>query len=197
MTVAAQDLAESVFAAQSTFRAIMNATARPGSLHPIAGVKDVPVPLGGEAAAIALALFDHDTPVWLDRELAAQPEVAAWLRFHTGAPVVSEPASAAFALIGDPARLPPFESFGQGSAEYPDRSTTVVLQVASFAEGETLSLTGPGIRDSQPFRAAPLPADMPERITANRSLFPRGVDLLFVAPSQIAAIPRSVRLKRG
>jgi alpha-D-ribose 1-methylphosphonate 5-triphosphate synthase subunit PhnH len=57
-------------------------------------------------------------------------------------------------------------------------------------------LTGPGIRGAQPFRAAPLPPDMSERIAANRSLFPRGVDLLLAAPKRIAALPRSVRLKR-
>lgn len=196
MTAATYDLREQVFAAQSTFRSVMQAIARPGSLQPIAGVDDVPASLSREMAAIALALFDHDTPVWLDRELA-QAEVVAWLRFQTGAPVVSESASAAFALIGEPARLPPLGDFNQGIAEYPDRSTTIVVQVAGFTEGEPLILTGPGIRDSRPFHAAPLPADMSERVTANRSLFPRGVDLLFVAASQVAAIPRSVRLKRG
>ncbi len=196
MTATTHDFEGPVFAAQSTFRAIMQAIARPGSLQSIEGLKDVPAPLSGEAAAIALALFDHDTPVWLDPELA-RPDVAAWLRFHTGAPVVPEPALAIFALVGDPAGLPPLNAFDQGSAEYPDRSTTLVLQMAGLAEGETLVLTGPGIRDNQAFRAAPLPDDMAERIAANRSQFPRGVDLLFTAPSQVAAIPRSVRLKRG
>ena len=195
MTIATQDFAEPVFAAQSAFRAIMDATARPGSLQPIKGVHDAPKPLTGEAATIALALFDHDTPIWLDDGLAAAPDVAAWLRFQTSATVVLEPKFAAFALVSDPVRLPPFVWFDRGSAEYPDRSTTIILQVASLKQGETLVLTGPGIRETQPFRVSPLPADMPDRIAANRSLFPRGVDLLFAAPGLIAAIPRSVRLK--
>ncbi len=197
MTIVAQDFAPSVFAAQSAFRAIMNATARPGTLQPIAGIDDVPKPLTGEAAAIALALFDHDTPVWLDEDLACAPGVAAWVRFQTGAPVVAESRLAAFALISDPARLPDFDMFNRGTAEYPDRSTTLILQMASFESGETLVLTGPGIRGQQEFRAAPLPQDMPDRIADNRSLFPRGVDLLFAAPGRISAVPRSVRLKRG
>ena len=39
-----------------------------------------------------------------------------------------------------------------------------------------------------------LPDDMSERLEANRSLFPRGVDLLLVSADQIAALPRSVRV---
>lgn len=197
MTALPHRLDEPVFAAQSAFRAIMDACARPGSLQPIAAADGVPPPLSGEAASVALTLFDHDTPVWLDGVLSSAPDVAAWLRFRTGAPIVAEPGEAAFALVADPQRLPPFEAFNPGTGDYPDRSTTLVLQVAAFDQGQALVLTGPGIRGETVLAAAPLPADMADRITANRSLFPRGVDLLFVAPGQVAAIPRSVRLKRG
>ena len=38
-------------------------------------------------AAIALTLFDHDTPIWLDGRMSATPDVAKWLKFHTSAPV--------------------------------------------------------------------------------------------------------------
>jgi alpha-D-ribose 1-methylphosphonate 5-triphosphate synthase subunit PhnH len=194
--IAQHDLRGQAMAAQSAFRAIMDATARPGSPQPITAAPDAPAPLSGEAAAIVLTLFDQDTPVWLDEPLADAPDLADWVRFHTGAPMVRDPDLSAFALIGDPARLPALDRFNQGAAEYPDRSTTLILQVASFEEGETMVLTGPGIRGAQPFRAAPLPSDMSERIAANRSLFPRGVDLLLAAPQRIAALPRSVRLKR-
>ena len=122
--IARHDLAESVLAAQLAFRAIMDASARPGSPQPITAVPDAPAPLSGETAAIVLTLFDQDTPVWLDERLAAAPEVASWVRFRTGAPIVAEPNSSAFALIGDAARLPALDRFNQGSAEYPDRSTT-------------------------------------------------------------------------
>jgi alpha-D-ribose 1-methylphosphonate 5-triphosphate synthase subunit PhnH len=193
--IAQHDLRGQAMAAQSAFRAIMDATARPGSPQPITAAPDAPAPLSGEAAAIVLTLFDQDTPVWLDEPLADAPDLADWVRFHTGAPMVRDPDLSAFALIGDPARLPALDRFNQGAAEYPDRSTTLILQVASFEEGETMILTGPGIRGAQPFRAAPLPSDMSERIAANRSLFPRGVDLLLAAPQRIAALPRSVRLK--
>jgi alpha-D-ribose 1-methylphosphonate 5-triphosphate synthase subunit PhnH len=194
--IAQHDLHEQVLAAQSAFRAIMDATARPGSLQPIMAAPDAPASLNGAVATIVLTLVDQDTPVWLDERLADAPDLADWVRFRTGAPIVREPDLSTFALIGDPARLPAFGRFNQGTAEYPDRSTTLVLQVASFEQGDTMVLTGPGIRGTQPLRAAPLPPDMSARIAANWSLFPRGVDLLLAAPQRIAALPRSVRLKR-
>jgi alpha-D-ribose 1-methylphosphonate 5-triphosphate synthase subunit PhnH len=197
MSVLSHDFADPVFAAQSTFRAIMNACARPGSLQSITGAEEVPPPLSAEAASVALTLLDHDTPVWLDEPLSRSPDIATWLRFRTGAPIVGEPGNAAFALIADPQRMPPFEAFNAGLGDYPDRSATLILQVAAFAGSDVLTLTGPGIRGEATFAAAHLPADMAGRIAANRSLFPRGVDLLFVAQGLAAAIPRSVRLKRG
>ena len=186
--------ADPVLAAQATFRAILAATARPGSVVPIAASLSPPPPLSRAAAAAALTLCDHDTPLWLDRGLRAADAVAAWLRFHCGVRIIDDPSAAAFAFVHTAAELPLFESFNPGSADYPDRSTTIVLQVDSFATGPELVLTGPGIRGRRRLRAAPLPHDIGARLAANRSLFPRGVDLLLVSADAVAALPRSVRL---
>ena len=182
-----------VMSAQSTFRAILSATARPGTVQPIKAVVSPPAPLTSGAAAVALTLCDHDTSVWLDAGLAVDP-VAEWIRFHCGAKIVAEPGAATFAFASMPDGLPAFEHFNLGTSDYPDRSTTIVLLVQSFQAGPTLVLTGPGIRDRQPFRAAPLPDDVSDRLVANRDLFPRGVDLLLVTATEVAALPRSVHL---
>ena len=105
---------------------------------------------------------------------------------------VGSPGSAA--LIADAARAPPFDAFCLGTAEYPDRSTTLVLEVQALGQGRRLSLSGPGIADVVSFAAAPLPLDLGERLLANRALFPRGVDLILVAPDAVVALPRSVRV---
>ncbi len=89
--------ADPVRDAQGTFRAVMNAMARPGSIQPVAGLAGAPAPLSPTAAAIAVALADYETPLWLDPALAAAPDVGAWLTFHTGARIIAEPARAAFA----------------------------------------------------------------------------------------------------
>ena len=57
-------------------------------------------------AAIALTLFDHDTPVWLDPLMSETSDVAKWLKFHTGAPVIADSSICSFALIGDARALP-------------------------------------------------------------------------------------------
>ena len=189
--------ADPVLSAQSTFRSIMDAMARPGNVVSLREPLAAPAPLTRGSAAVALTLCDQDTSVWLDPVLAASGEAAYWLRFHTGAPIVPEPSQASFAFLADPAKAPPFDAFALGTAEYPDRSATLVFQVDSLARGQAFTLTGPGIKGRKTLRAEPLPADLPQRLTANRALFPCGVDLLLVTDAAVAALPRSVMLVEG
>src|SRR5262249_3192675 len=105
----APGFADPVLAAQSTFRRIMDAAARPGLGCSLAETVNPPPPLARGAGAVALTLFDQDTPVWLDAALDTEPEVAYWLRFHTRAPIVAEPDRAAFAILSDAERMPALE----------------------------------------------------------------------------------------
>lgn len=190
----AAGFAEPVLDAQRAFRAMMDALARPGTIQAFRVDIDPPAPLTPELAAVALTLADHDTPLWLDAPLAAAPAVADFLRFHTGASVVSEPAQAAFALVGDAARCPPFDVFEPGTPEYPDRSATVVLAVSALANDGGFILQGPGIAATARLRADPLPTGMGALLRRNRALFPRGVDVLLVAPGHVAGLPRSTEV---
>jgi alpha-D-ribose 1-methylphosphonate 5-triphosphate synthase subunit PhnH len=183
-----------VSSAQATFRAILDAMARPGSLRPLTVSLSAPPPMNRGAAAVALTLCDQDTPVWLDAELRASARVCEWLRFHCGCPLVEEPEQAAFAFVSRAADVPAFEDFNIGTADYPDRSTTVVLQVKTLSSAPGLVLTGPGIRDARTLNAELLPNDMVRRLARNRSLFPRGVDLILATQDAVAALPRSVRV---
>src|SRR4029078_6364667 len=82
--------ADKVLSAQSTFRSVMDAMARPGSVQRIqhtAGAADIMLRC---TPARALNSFDHDTPIWLDSVMSAAPEVAKWLKFHTSAPVIAD-----------------------------------------------------------------------------------------------------------
>jgi alpha-D-ribose 1-methylphosphonate 5-triphosphate synthase subunit PhnH len=179
---------------QAVFRAVMDAMARPGRVNPVvAPPAKWPAPLNAGAAAVALCLADFETPVWLD-EPARGGEAAAWLRFHCGAPVTADPRGAAFAFVTDLRNAPDFHTFALGSLDYPDRSTTFVLQVEAFGEGAARKLAGPGIEGTAAFSASPLPDDFDARLAANRALAPRGVDFIFVSSAAIAALPRSTRL---
>jgi alpha-D-ribose 1-methylphosphonate 5-triphosphate synthase subunit PhnH len=146
------------------------------------------------SAAIALTLFDHDTPIWLDSAMSTTPDVTKWLKFHTSAPVIADSSIASFALIGDPAHLPLLDRFAFGSNEYPDRSTTLVLQVESLTQGSVFELRGPGIDGTTTLRAEIRPYDLFERLAVNSALFPRGIDIVLVHDDAIVAIPRTTRL---
>ena len=197
MNALAPAFADPVDNAQAVFRAVMDAMARPGTAQPLAPALAPPAPLSRGAGAVALALLDYESPFWLDETLARQPDVTQWLRFHTGAPVARDAKDAAFAFFADPASVPDFESFAPGTAEYPDRSTTLVLQVAQLSGPETMTLRGPGIAGERAFAITPCPADLVARLQRNHALFPRGLDLLFVTTDAVAAIPRSTRVTSG
>jgi alpha-D-ribose 1-methylphosphonate 5-triphosphate synthase subunit PhnH len=186
--------ADKVLFAQTIFRSVMDAMARPGSVQRIAAVAGSPAPMMRGAAAIALTLFDHDTPLWLDAQMSETPDIAKWLRFHTGAPVVTESSICSFALIGDARVLPALDRFAFGSNEYPDRSTTLILQIESLAQGRVFELRGPGIDGTATLRAAVEPADLFGRLAINVELFPRGIDVVLVADDAIVAIPRTTRV---
>lgn len=186
--------ADKVLSAQTTFRSVMSAMAHPGSVQRIVAVSGVPAAMMRGTAAIALTLFDHDTPLWLDASMSATSDVAKWLKFHTGAPVIADQSVCSFALVGDAPALPGFDRFAFGSNEYPDRSTTVILQVESLTTGMALELRGPGIDGAAVLQATLKPADLLERLAINAALFPRGIDVVLVADDAIVAIPRTTRL---
>jgi alpha-D-ribose 1-methylphosphonate 5-triphosphate synthase subunit PhnH len=194
MSVIAPAFADPVLASQAVFRTVMQAMARPATIARIASEVAGPAPLRPAAAAIALTLLDYETPVWLDAALAGAPDVAAWISFHTGAPHADDPRHAAFAFVAEPERALPFDAFALGNDEYPDRSTTVVLQVEQITAGQDILLAGPGIAATRGLRASPLPPDFQARLVANHNLFPRGVDLILATDFEIAALPRSLRV---
>ena len=185
--------ADKVLSAQSTFRSVMDAMARPGSVQRVRAAFGMPFPMMHGAAAIALTLFDHDTPVWLDGAMSATPDVAKWLKFHTSAPVIEDTSVCSFAVIADAQHLPSLEGFALGSNEYPDRSTTVILQVDSLTSGPAFALTGPGI-DGTAVLQAKIPGNLIEQLAINATLFPRGIDVVLVHDDAIVAIPRTARL---
>jgi alpha-D-ribose 1-methylphosphonate 5-triphosphate synthase subunit PhnH len=186
--------ADKVLLAQTTFRSVMDAMARPGSVQRIAAVSGAPAAMMRGTAAIALTLFDHDTPLWLDPLMSGTSDVAKWIKFHTGAPVIADPSICSFALIGEARALPVLDRFAFGSNEYPDRSTTLILQIESLTQGPTLELRGPGIDGAAVVHAAIQPADLFERLAINAALFPRGIDVVLVADDAVVAIPRTTRL---
>ncbi|KQT65980.1 MULTISPECIES: phosphonate C-P lyase system protein PhnH [unclassified Aureimonas] len=187
--------ADPVFDAQTVFRRIMDAMARPGTIADLSGYATGPAPLSPATAAILATLADADAPVFIEGERA--DEAAAWIAFQTGAAVLDDPEDAAFAVLGhgsDPAlwrRLP------LGDEAYPDRSATLILSVDALEGGPPLVLTGPGIETSRTVAPLGLPEGFVTARAANAALFPRGQDLVLVAGSAMMALPRTTRIEEA
>jgi alpha-D-ribose 1-methylphosphonate 5-triphosphate synthase subunit PhnH len=179
---------------QAAFRKVMEAMANPGTLFELDVDFAPPSPLMAGTAVLALTLCDFESTVWLDPTFAAAGPVREFLAFHTGAPLVAQPSDAAFAFIADAAELPSLSRFSYGSLEYPDRSTTLVVQSASLAATGGLRLTGPGIPDEAYLAVGSIPAAFADERRVLRANFPLGVDVIFVAGTTIAALPRSTFL---
>lgn len=186
--ISGQGLADHPRDAARVFRATLDAMARPGRIREVGGV--IPPPgLSAGAASLLLCLADADSPVWLPPALRAG-EAGAWLRFHTNAPQAA-PEQAVFA-VGDWETLIQ-EDWPIGDPAYPDHSATLLVEVESLTAGRTYSLTGPGIDGSTAF-APSLPEAAADTLRANSALYPLGLDFIFVAGAEIAALPRSTKI---
>jgi alpha-D-ribose 1-methylphosphonate 5-triphosphate synthase subunit PhnH len=184
--------ADPVFDSQATFRAVLDALARPGTVCEVPVALAAPVPLTPAAAAVCLTLLDFETPLWVQSRNA---QYEAWLAFHCGCPIVSAPRAARFAVVDDIATMPPLAVFDAGSPEFPDRSATVIVQVPSLREGAGWLLTGPGVRGRARLEVGGAGAEFLGAWRANTQLFPCGVDIVFAAGTRLAALSRTTRVE--
>ncbi len=191
--IPAPGFADPVHDAQRAFRAVLDALARPTIPVELDRGPVAPGALTRSAGALVLALCDDSTPLWLDDVLRADADVTGWIAFHTGAPIVADPASAAFAIAADSTALPALDSFALGTDEAPHTSTTVIACTADGAPTTELVADGPGFPEPAAWAAPVAPAFLQEW-TRSTAGFPRGVDLVFAGPTRLTGLPRTTRL---
>lgn len=169
--------------AARAFRAILDAMARPGTVQHMAGVTP-PEGLSVAAACALLVLCDRTTPLYLAPS-HDRPALRDWITFHIGAPFVAAP-KAAFAL-GDWQALMPLSQYPAGTAEYPDRSATLIVETAPQ---HAARISGPGLQ-------APVDTTLPDPVAMadNAALFPLGVDFILTEGETLTALPRSTRIE--
>lgn len=181
--------ADPVADSQRCFRAVLDAMARPGSVH-VAGVGlAAPPSLDAATAAVLLTLVDGETPLWLAPRLHA---ARGWILFHCGAVCVEDPMRASF-VTSD--ALPDLSVLHAGTHEAPEGAGTIIVQVRALGAGTRYRLRGPGLRDDALLSVNGLPAKFAAIWADNHARFPRGVDLLLCAGSRLAALPRSVTVE--
>ena len=177
--------ADPVRDSQAVFRAVIDAMARPGRIHRVAGPLAPPAPLAQATAAVLLTLVDGETPLWLDERAAAAWE---WISFHCGA----HGAEMDVAQFGVALGAAALERFCTGTDDEPEASATVILQVAGLGAGATLRLSGPGLLAPSALAIDGLPQGFAAFWRSNRRLFPRGIDVILCAGDELAALPRTV-----
>jgi alpha-D-ribose 1-methylphosphonate 5-triphosphate synthase subunit PhnH len=175
--------------AQQVFRAALQAFAHPGRLQTLPVASGLPDGLSPALAALLLTLADPDTPVWLPAGVPAAAR--AFLRFHCGCPLTDDAGAAAFVCVPAGYAMPALADCAQGDPAFPDRSATLLVEVGSLADGDTLTLRGPGIETTQVLRVAGLPADFRAGWRANNAGFPLGVDLLLACGDRFCALTRT------
>ena len=167
------------------FRAILEAMARPGTIHRVTGAQP-PRPLTTAAGTVLLTLADATTPLHLAGS-ADCADVRDWLAFHIGAPLVRAE-DADFAL-GTWEALQPVSRFRIGLPDYPDRAATLIIEMDRLTNHGP-ALTGPGIETATWLS---LPETAPFR--ANRAKFPLGFDAILTFGDRLAGLPRSTRVE--
>ncbi len=189
-----------VDAAQGLFRQLLKAMSEPGSL--IDTTLEQPLErLDPATFGVCQTLLDQTCGLWLSPAFEGEA-IRRNLGFHTGVRLVGERAEAQFALC-HPDDLHDLEGFGRGSAEYPESSCTLILQVerldnasaAAAAGATTLRLQGPGIESSRYLVVAPLPAVLAAYLQQRPDPFPLGLDLILVAGRKLACVPRSSQVE--
>ncbi|WP_244608614.1 phosphonate C-P lyase system protein PhnH [Bradyrhizobium algeriense] len=179
---------------QTAFRRLLKALSRPGTPVSLPGPDEPPAPMAGPLAAIALMLADADCPIWLDATLSTEP-VRRYLHFHTNAPQVIDPKAATIALIGDAGRLAGLRGFHPGEAAYPDRSTTLVLQIPALTGGPAVRLSGPGIETTASLAPRGLPDWFWPFCRENAARYPLGVDIFITDDLSVIGLPRSTKVE--
>ncbi|XPE66967.1 phosphonate C-P lyase system protein PhnH [Shigella flexneri] len=116
------------------------------------------------------------------------------LRFHTNAPLVSQPEQATFAVTDEAISSEQLNALSTGTAVAPEAGATLILQVASLSGGRMLRLTGAGIAEER--MIAP---QLPECICTNspsaRTRSRSASTLILTCGERLLAIPRTTHVE--
>jgi alpha-D-ribose 1-methylphosphonate 5-triphosphate synthase subunit PhnH len=169
-----------------TFRLLLQAMARPGS------VLRVMEPSEHEHPALRLLSCITDNEVGICSVGAEAQEIGTALCRHQGCRMTGIQ-DADFIIVSGGTSLGKLTAARPGTLEYPDSGATILYLIERIAHsGGTVVLSGPGIRETAtPAFTGLDPAELLQLQTLN-SAFPLGVDTIFVdREGQCTCIPRS------
>jgi len=167
---------------------------RPGTIVELDAAHEVPDGLCDATVAVASALFDQDTPVWLSATADCKA-VRKYLRYHTGCALVTETTLSDFAIIARLGELPSFGEFFCGTRQYPERATKLIVQVEGLEADGPWRLKGSGIPSGQRLGARGLGETFLSQWERNTRLSPRGIDVFLAFGRRLCVLPRTTRIE--
>ena len=173
--IAARDFANPAFASQAAFRARhgRHGAARRDPRH--SRPRCAAAPLAPATAALALTLCrPRDAGLARYRRSARRPAVPTGCASTPARRSSTDPRDAAFALIADAGGTAGLRRTSRsGTEDYPDRSTTLIVQVATLSTGDAADAARPRHqRTAAPSRRRRCRDDFAERLRANRDTVP-------------------------
>lgn len=196
---------DAVHDSQHCFRQLLTALSEPGKLIALDRCSGFSS-MHSAATQTLLTLTDNTTSLWLSNSLASQSALIDNLRFHCGVSIEPSQQKASFAVIAE-RDLAEFSwreaTFYAGNEEYPDSSTTVIVELNSLSlasaatTNQVLRLTGPGIKTQVEIDRGSMPVSFTEFLEQRQEhyAFPLGSDLLLVSGESLLAIPRTTKIE--
>jgi len=209
---------DSIHDPQQVFRQLLKAMSEPGTLQYIDHwEKDSALADNGfyqTSYATALSLLDGNCKVGLSAQLD-HALTRNSLSFHSACSLVklnniTNNATAAseldflFLNAQEWQTLSTNTGLSLGDLSYPDKSTTVIVQVAAIRQTLTsnnkdevmkLLLSGPGIEHQRTIFIEGLTAALLNSLQQNQTLFPLGYDFIITAPDVLMALPRTCQIE--
>lgn len=175
-------------ASQHTFRVILDAMEHPGQLFTIRENPYAPDVFNSATAAACLTLLDSEKALWTDIDW--ESPAISWLQFGCGSCIVTEPSMANFSIITKPATMPSLNYFRIDRYEYPEKATTMVVQVndilpapdnnfSTIIRDKTVRLEFKGVTESFWYQWQQL-----------SQLYPSGIDIFFTCDDVLTALPK-------
>ncbi|WP_136689616.1 phosphonate C-P lyase system protein PhnH [Halorhabdus amylolytica] len=166
-----------------TFRALLSAMSRPGT------VESVPAPAD---RAVVSTLVDHEMSLATDDDRLRET-LASRGRLHT------QPVERAAVVHATDHTGWDVRECARGTLSEPADGATVIYRVPTIVpepdqNAATLTLTGPGV-DGRRRLSIELPESELDALAAAQDPYPRGVDAIFACDARIAAVPRSATLE--
>lgn len=177
-----------ILRSQSTFRCLLAAASRPGSLPKLPDTAESP------DIALLHAVLDHETSFGT---VGVEQDAAYALGYETGARLVS-PDKADFVLVRGGHSRGALTRMRHGTLEEPHLGATAIFFVRRLSSDGaiTLELSGPGVDGHKALRVDGFAIAEVEALNRSRAEYPRGVDIYMVDEAgRVAGLPRSTRLE--